>query len=183
MIFQSAMAANLAEAVFRTVVHGVTKTVTSTATNAQALNLGEPVNLSTATVVGSVLGQEVIRSLTATNAVMNRLCVGPVASATIPLEGVGLVQVYGMATVRLAEAATVAVGDNLIANVNSAATNLYLPYGIGCWSVYAYATHTDLVGVNNISAKAGCNAIVMAPATAVSGTLSYTNGYAFIRAM
>ena len=109
MNFQSAVSANLAEAVFRTVVHGVTKTVTSTATNAQALYLGEPVNLSTATVVGSVLGQEVIRSLTATNAVMNRLCVGPVASATIPLEGVGLVQVYGMATVRLQDAATVAV--------------------------------------------------------------------------
>jgi hypothetical protein len=183
MNFQSAVSANLAEAVFRTVVHGVTNTVTSTATNAQALNLGEPVNLSTATVVGSVLGQEVIRPLTATNAVMNRLSVGPVASATIPLEGVGLVQVYGRAVVRLAEAATIAVGDILVANVNSAATNLYLPYGIGCWSAFAYATHTDLASVLQIAGRSGCSVIAMAPATAVSGTNSYTNGYAFIRAM
>ena len=150
MNFQSAVSANLAEAVFRTVVHGVTNTVTSTATNYRPLYQGEPVNLSTATAVGSVLGQEVIRSLTATNAVMNRLCVGPVASATIPLEGVGLVQVYGRAIVRLAEAATIAVGDILVANVNSTATALE-PYGIGCWSAFAYATHTDLASVLQVA--------------------------------
>ena len=181
MNFQSAVSANLAEAVFRTVVHGVTNTVTSTATNYRPLYQGEPVNLSTATVVGSVLGQEVIRPLTATNIVMNRLCVGPVASATIPLEGVGLVQVYGRAPVRLAEAATVAVGDRLVPNVNSTATALE-PYGIGCWSVQAYATHTDLAAVNILHGQ-GVHAIAMAPATAVSGTNSYTDGYAFIRAM
>lgn len=181
MTFQSAMAANLAEAVFRSVVHGVTKTVTSTATNGKSLFLGEPVNLSTATLGVGPLGGEVIRSLTATNIVMNRLCVGPVSSASIPLEGVGLVQVYGVATVRLEEAATVAVGDRLVPTVNTTATAL-APYGIGAWAVQAYATHTDLAAVNILHGQ-GCHAIVCAPATAVSGTNSYTNGYAFIRAL
>lgn len=175
MIFQSAMAANLAEAVFRTVVHGVTKTVTSTATNGKALYLGEPVNLSTATIGVGASGQEVIRPLTASNIVMNRLCVGPVASATIELEAVGLVQVYGLATVRLAEAATIAVGDLLVPEVNTTATAL-APYGIGCW---AARTVTDY----SIVYAQGVNAIAYAPATAVSGTNSYTNGTAFIRAL
>lgn len=174
MNFQSATAKNLAEAVFRTVIHGVTATITSTSTNYRPLYLGEPVVLSTATLSGP-LGQEVIRPLTASNAVINRLCVGPVASATIPLEGVGLVQVYGVATVRLAEAATIAVGDKLIPEVNSAATALE-PYGIGCW---AARTITDAA----LHYAMGVNAIAVAPATAVSGTNSYTNGYAFIRAM
>jgi hypothetical protein len=181
MIFQSAMSDNLAESVLRSVVHGVTKTVTSTATNYRPLYKGEPVNLSTVTAVGSPLGQEVIRPLTATNIVMNRLCVGPVFSDTIALEDVGLVQVYGRAQVRLAEVATVAVGDRLVPNVNSTATVLE-PYGIGCWSVQAYATHTDLAAVNILQGQ-GVHAIVMAPGTAVSGTAGYTDGYAFIRAM
>lgn len=175
MNFQSATSANLAEAVFRSVIHGVTKTVTSTATNGKALYLGEPVNLSTGTIGVGPLGQEVIRPLTASNIVMNRLCVGPVASATIPLESVGLVQVYGVATVRLAEAATIAVGDLLVPEVNTTATAL-APYGIGCWAARTITDTTIVFGQ-------GVHAVACAPATAVSGTNSYTNGYAFIRAM
>jgi hypothetical protein len=181
MNFQSATGAKIAEAVFRTVIHGVTGTITSSSTNYRPLYLGEPCVLSTATLGIGVNGQEVIRPLTGTNLVINRMCVGPVASATIPLESVGLVQVYGVATVRLAEAATVAVGDMLIPEVNTTATALE-PYGIGCWAVQAYATHTDLAAVNRLVGQ-GVNAVVYLPATAVSGTNSYTNGYAFIRAM
>ena len=174
MNFQSASESNLAEAVFRTVVHGVTGTLTSTATNGPSLYLGEPAMISTATIGVGVLGQEVIRCLTATS-VLNRLCVGAVASATIPKESVGLVQVYGIATVRLAEAATIAAGDKLVPDINTTATALN-PYGRTCWAALA-VTATD---VFQFTAPV---CVAVAPATAVSGTNSYTNGYAFIRAL
>lgn len=180
MIFQSAMSKSMAEAVFRSVTFGVTKTTTITNTAARTLYQGEPVVLSTATIGVGALGQEVIRPLTGTNIVINRLCVGPLASTTLAMEDVGLVQVYGIATVRLAEAATVAVGDVLIPDVNTTATAL-APYGKACWSVRAYATHTDLAGIQEVMGQV--RAVVVAPATAVSGTNSYTNGYAFIRAL
>jgi hypothetical protein len=175
MNFQSATSANLAEAVFRSVIHGITGTVTSTSTNYASLYLGEPVVLSTATIGVGALGQEVIRPLTATNVVINRLCVGPVASATIAKEGMGLVQVYGIATVRLAEAATVAAGDKLIPDINTTATAL-ATYGRTCW-IARTITDADL----HYSQRA--HVIAVAPATAVSGTLSYTNGTAFVRAL
>lgn len=88
MNFQSAQSANLAESVFRTVVSGITKTNTGA-----ALQLGEPVVLATATIGAAPIGQEVIRALTVTNVVMNRLAVGPVASTSIPHEAVTLVLV------------------------------------------------------------------------------------------
>lgn len=169
MNFQSAQSANLAESVFRTVVSGITKTNTGA-----ALQLGEPVILATATIGAAPIGQEVIRALTVTNAVMNRLAVGPVASSSIAHEAVGLVQVYGIATVRLAEAATVAAGDKLIPDLNSTATAL-AAYGRGAWiarTITDTALHAQAPG-----------AIAVAPATAVSGTNSYTNGTAFIRAL
>ena len=168
MIFQSATSANLAESIFRTVVSGITKTDTGA-----ALQLGEPVILATATIGAAPIGQEVIRALTVTNSVMNKLAVGPVASSSIPHEAVGLVQVYGIATVRLAEAATVAAGDKLIPDLNSTATAL-AAYGRGSWIA---RTITDVLH-NHVP-----TVYVVAPATAVSGTNSYTNGTAFIRAL
>jgi hypothetical protein len=170
MNFQSAQSANLAESVFRTVVSGITKTDTGA-----ALQLGEPVILATATIGAAPIGQEVIRALTVTNAVMNRLAVGPVASSSIAHEAVGLVQVYGIATVRLAEAATVAAGDKLIPDLNSTATAL-ASYGRGAWIA---RTITDVLHSQAVPVIA----IAVAPATAVSGTNSYTNGTAFIRAL
>ena len=169
MNFQSATSANLAESIFRTVVSGITKTNTGA-----ALQLGEPVILATATIGAAPIGQEVIRALTVTNAVMNRLSIGPVASTSIAHEAVGLVQVYGIATVRLSEAATVAAGDKLIPDLNSTATAL-AAYGRGAWIA---RTITDGVLHNHVPAV-----YVVAPATAVSGTNSYTNGTAFIRAL
>lgn len=166
MIFQSAMSAALAESVFRSVVSGITATSTDA-----SLQEGEPVILSTA---GTPLGQSVIRALTVTNAVVNRLLVGAVIG-TIPHESPGLVQVYGVAPVRLSEAATVAAGDRLLPDLNSTATAL-APYGRGAW-IARTITDTAL----HLQASAAC--IVVAPGTAVSGTTGYTNGQAFIRAL
>ena len=168
MNFQSAQSANLAESVFRTVVSGITKTNTGA-----ALQLGEPVVLATATIGAGPIGQEVIRALTVTDVVMNRLSIGPVASTSIAHEAVGLVQVYGIATVRLAEAATVAAGEKLIPDLNSTATALAAS-GRGAWIA---RTITDVLH-NHVPVV-----IAVAPATAVSGTNSYTNGTAFIRAL
>jgi len=169
MNFQSAMSANLAESVFRTVVSGITKTDTGA-----ALKLGEPVVLATGTIGVGALGQEVIRALTVTNVVMNRLAVGVVAQDSIAHESVGLVQVYGVARVRLAEAATVAAGDKLIPDLNTTATALAAS-GRGAWVA---RTMTDTA----LHAQAPA-VIVVSPATAVSGTAGATNGYAFIRAL
>lgn len=170
MRFQSAMSKELAESVFRAVVSGITATDT-----AAALQEGEPVILSTATVVGSPVGHEVIRALTVTNVTVNRLCVGAVKSASIPHEGVGLVQVYGVGTVRLAEAATVAAGDKLVPDLNTTATAL-TSYGRGAWIA---RTITDA----SIHFAGGYAVIAVAAATAVSGTAGVTNGTAFIRAL
>src|SRR5687768_14727435 len=108
MNFQSVMSAALAETAFRSVVSGVTATNTDA-----ALQEGEPVIISTATIGLGPLGQEVVRGVTATSLTVNRLVVGAV-KGTIAHEAVGLVQVYGVGPVRLAEAATVAAGDKLI---------------------------------------------------------------------
>jgi hypothetical protein len=170
MQFQSAMSANLAESVFRSVVSGITATNTDA-----ALTLGEPVILSTATIGAGPLGQEVVRALTVTNITVNRLAVGAVASPTIAHEGVGLVQVYGVGTVRLAEAATVAAGDRLVPDLNTTATAL-TSSGRGAWIA---RTVTDTV----IHFGSGAAVVVVAPATAVSGTAGVTNGSAFIRAL
>lgn len=170
MIFQTVMAANLAESVFRSVVSGITATDT-----AAALQEGEPVILSTATVVGSPIGQEVIRALTVTNVTVNRLVVGAVKSASIPHEAIGLVQVYGVGTVRLKEAATVAAGDKLVPDLNTTATAL-TSFGRGAW-IARTITDTD------INFSSGAAVIAVAAATAVSGTTGVTNGTAFIRAL
>ena len=169
MRMQSAMSKNVAESVFRSVVSGITKTSSD-----PVLQKGEPVILATATSVAP-LGQEVIRALTVTNATVNRLLVGPVSSDSISHEDVGLVQVYGVGTVRLSEAATVAAGDRLLPDLNSTATAL-APYGRGAWIA---RTITD----SALHLQGGFAVIAVAPATAVSGTASYTNGTAFIRAL
>jgi hypothetical protein len=182
MRFQTAMDKATAEAVFRSVTFGVTRTTTITNTAARTLYQGEPVVLSTNTIGVGGLGQEVIRPLTATNVVINRMVVGPLASATLAMEDVGLVQVYGVAPVRMAEAATWAVGDQLVPDVNTTATAL-APYGIGCWSAKSLTTGTDFATQNILNGQAGCHVVVAYPATAVSGTNSYTNAYAFIRAL
>jgi len=174
MNFQSATSDMMAEAVFRTVVSGITKTTTSTVS---VLRKGEPVVLATATIGVGALGQEVIRPITSTTVGgRNRLVVGPVASDTIAHEACGLVQVYGIAEVRLQEAATVAAFDYMIPGLNSTATAL-AAYGQGAWLVET-ATATNLSHFDS-----GLKAIVVAAATAVSGTNSYTNGYAFIRGL
>jgi hypothetical protein len=169
MLFASVLSKSAAESVFRSVVSGITATST-----VAALQVGEPVVLATATIGAGVLGNEVIRALTVTDIVMNRLAVGPVAGASIAHEGLGLVQVYGIATVRLSEAATVAAGQKLIPDLNTTATAL-APYGRGAW-IARTLTDSDL----HWQAP---HVIVVAAATAVSGTNSYTNGYAFIRAL
>ena len=74
MNFQSATSANLAESIFRSFLICFTNTDTGA-----ALQVGEPVILATATIGAAPIGQEVIRALTVTNAVMNKLAVGPVA--------------------------------------------------------------------------------------------------------
>lgn len=170
MIFQSAMSKDLQEAVFRTVISGITATDT-----AASLQEGEPVILTTATAVGPI-GQVVIRALTATDVGNNRLLVGAV-KGTIAHEGVGLAQVYGVAPVRLSEVATVAAFERLVPDLNSTATAL-AAYGRGAWIA---RTITD----TNIHFASGAAVVAVAPATAVSGTATtpYTNGYAFIRAL
>lgn len=170
MRLQSAMGKNIAESVFRAVVSGITKTST-----VAALKLGEPVILATGTIGVAPLGQEVIRALTVTDVVVNRLLVGPVSSDSISHEDVGLVQVYGVGTVRLSEAATVAAGDKLVPDLNTTATALAAS-GRGAWIA---RTITDA----NIHYAGGYAVIAVAPATAVSGTNSYTNGTAFIRCL
>lgn len=177
MQLQSAMSANLAESIFRSVVSGVTKTSATV-----VLQLGEPVVLQakTATIVAPC-GQEVIRALSHTNIAQNRTVLGAVSSSTIAHEGVGLVQVYGVGTVRLAEAATVAVGDKLVPGLNSTATAL-APYGAGCWIQHTL-TGTVVSTSMDVHWSPACAVIVMEAATAVSGTNSYTNGTAFIRAL
>lgn len=169
MIFQTAMSAGTAESVFRSVVSGITATNTDA-----ALQEGEPVILSTATIGVGPVGQEVIRALTVTNVSVNRLCVGAV-KGTIAHEAVGLVQVYGVATVRLKEAATVAAGDKLVPDLNTTATALTAS-GRGAW-IARTVTDTD------INFSPGHAVIAVAAATAVSGTAGVTNGTAFIRAL
>jgi hypothetical protein len=170
MKFQTAMSANLAESIFRSAVSGITATNTDA-----ALTLGEPVILATATIGVGPTGQEVIRALTVTNVTLNRLLVGSVASATIAHEGVGLVQVYGVGTVRLKEAATVAAGDKLVPDLNTTATAL-TSSGRGAW-IARTVTDTD------INFSSGAAVIAVAAGTAVSGTAGVTNGSAFIRAL
>lgn len=171
MKMQTAMSANIAESIFRSVVSGITKTATD-----GELQLGEPVILATATIGVAPLGQEVIRPLTHTTVGgVNRLSVGPIASTSIDHESCGLVQVYGIATVRLAEAATVAAGDKMVPGLNSTATAL-ASYGHAAW--IHNLTVTNIAHLDN-----GCYVIAVAAATAVSGTNSYTNGYAFVRAL
>lgn len=165
MIFQSAMSTSVAESAFRSVVSGITATSAD-----PVLQEGEPVILATA---GTPLGQAVIRAATVT-AVINRLNVGSVIGS-IAHESAGLVQVYGVGPVRLAEAATVAAGDRLLPDLNSTATAL-APYGRGAWIA---RTITD----SALHLQSGAAIIVVAPATAVSGTTGYTNGQAFIRAL
>jgi len=88
---------------------------------------------------------------------------------------VGLVQCYGVASVRLSEAATVAVGDRLIPDLNTTATAL-TPYGRGA---FIARTITD----SALHLQASAAVIALAAATAVSGTAGVTNGTAFIRAL
>ena len=170
MQFQSAMSANLAESVFRSVVSGIT----ATDTNA-ALQEGEPVIVSTATIGAGPLGQEVVRALTVTNVTVNRLLVGAVKSASIAHEGVGLVQVYGVGNIRNAEAATVAAGDKLVPDLNTTATAL-TSSGRGAWIA---RTITDA----SIHYAGGYAVIAVEAATAVSGTAGVTNSKAFIRCL
>jgi hypothetical protein len=166
MIWQTALSADSAEVVYRGVVSGITATNTDA-----SLQEGEPVILDTA---GSPLGQAVIRALTVTNVAVNRLCVGAV-KGTIAHEAVGLVQVYGVGSVRLKEAATIAAGEKLVPDLNTTATALTAS-GRGAW-IARTITDTD------IHYSPGHSVIVVAPATAVSGTAGVTNGSAFIRAL
>lgn len=170
MQFQTAMSKEFGETILRSVVSGIT----ATDTNA-ALQEGEPVCLSTATVVGSPLGAEVVRAATVTSIILNRLLVGPVKSASIPHEGVGLVQVYGVGSVRMKEAATVAAGDLLIPDLNTTATAL-TSSGRGAW-IARTLTDTDL------NYQSGARIVAIAAGTAVSGTAGVTNVKAFIRAL
>lgn len=169
MMLQTGMTASIAESVFRSVVSGITGTNTDA-----ALQEGEPVILATATIGVGALGQEVIRALTVTNLTVNRLTLGPVKSASIAHEGQGLVLVYGVGSVRLAEAATVAAGDKLVPDLNTTATAL-TSYGRGAWIA---RTVTDTTIHLN-----GYAVVAVAAATAVSGTAGVTNGTAFVRAM
>lgn len=169
MIFQTAMGSALAESVFRAVVSGITATNTDA-----SLQEGEPVILSTATIGVGALGQEVIRALTVTNVTVNRLVVGAV-KGTIAHEAMGLALVYGVGTVRLKEAATVAAGDKLVPDLNTTATAL-TSSGRGAW-IARTVTDTD------INFSGGYSVIAVAAATAVSGTAGVTSGTAFVRAM
>lgn len=170
MIFQSVMGSALSESVFRSIVSGVTATNTDA-----AIQEGEPVILSTATIGVGALGQEVVRALTVTNLTVNRLVVGPVKSASIPHEGIGLALVYGVGSVRLAEAATVAAGDKLVPDLNTTATAL-TSSGRGAWIA---RTITDTA----IHFGGGYAVVAVAAATAVSGTAGVTNGTAFVRCL
>jgi hypothetical protein len=167
MLFQTGMSAGTAEVVYRAVVSGIT--VTDTAASMQE---GEPVVLDTTT--SGVVGQAVIRALTVTNIVVNRLLIGAV-HGTITHGGVGLACVYGVHPVRLKEVATVAVGDLLVPDLNTTATNL-TAFGRGAW-IARTLTDTD------INYSSGAAVIVVAPGTAVSGTTGVTQGSAFLRAM
>jgi hypothetical protein len=167
MLWQTSMSASAAEVVYRSVVSGITVTNT-----AAAMQEGEPVVLDTSTA--GVVGQAVIRALTVTNIVVNRLLIGAV-HGTIPHGSVGLACVYGVHPVRLKEAATVAVGDLLVPDLNSTATNL-TAFGQGAW-ISRTLTDTDI----NYQSRAAV--IVVAPGTAVSGTTGITQGSAFIRAL
>ena len=167
MLWQTGMSAQTAEVIYRSVVSGITVTDT-----AAAMQEGEPVVLDTSTA--GVVGQAVIRALTVTNAVVNRLLVGPV-KGTIAHGGVGLVGVYGVHPIRLKEVATVAVGDVLIPDLNTTATALTAS-GRGAWIA---RTVTDV----DLNFASGAAVIVVAPGTAVSGTAGTTQGSAFIRAL
>lgn len=169
MQWQSASSADVQEAVFRTVISGITATDTTT----PSIQEGEPVVLSTATAYGT-LGQVVIRALTVTDITSNRLLVG-VARGTISHQSLGLAQVYGVAPIRLAEAATVAAFDRLVPDLNTTATAL-AAYGRGAWIA---RTMTD----TNIHFQSAAAVVAVAPATAVSGTAGPSTGYAFIRAL
>lgn len=166
MIFQTVLGAPAAEVVYRSVVSGITVTSSDA-----SLQEGEPVILNTA---ASTVGGSVIRALTVTNISVNRLLVGAV-KGTIAHEAVGLVQVYGVGPIRLKEAATVAAGDLVIPDLNTTATALTAS-GRGAW-VARTLTDTDL------NYQSGARVIVVAAATAVSGTAGTTQGSAFIRAL
>jgi hypothetical protein len=170
MVFQHAGAAESGEVIFRSVKSGITVTDTLA-----ALQEGEPAILATSTA-GGVLGQVAIRALTVSS-VVNRIVLGAVRG-TIPHEAMGLVQVYGVGPVRLAEAASVAVGDKLIPDLNTTATAL-APYGRGSWIA---RTITDA----DLHFAGGASVIVVTPTTALTGTSTatpYTNANAFIRAL
>lgn len=169
MNFQTGMSKEVAEVILRSVVSGITATNTDA-----ALQEGEPVCISTATVLG-YLGQEVVRAATVTSIILNRLVVGAVKSTSIPHEGVGLVQVYGVGSVRLKEAATVAAGDLLVPDLNTTATALTAS-GRGAW-IARTLTDTDL------NYQSGARVVVVAAGTAVSGTAGVTNGKAFFRCL
>lgn len=170
MIWQTAMQPLLAESVFRGVVSGITITDTSA-----VLQEGEPVILATATIGVGALGQEVIRALTVTNLTVNRLALGPVKSASIAHEGMGLVLVYGVGNARLKEVATVAAGDKFVPDLNTTATAL-TAFGRGAW-IARTVTDTD------INFSPGYAVIALAAATAVSGTAGVSSSSVFVRAL
>lgn len=170
MQFQTGTSSAIADNIFRSVISGITAT-----NSAAVLQEGEPVMLATATIGVGVLGQEVIRAASVTNVDVNRLCIGPVKSASISHEGMGLVLVYGVGNIRNKEAATVAVGDKLVPDLNSTATNL-TAFGQGAWIA---RTITDA----SIHFAPGYSVIAIAAATAVSGTTGITNSSAFVRAL
>jgi hypothetical protein len=163
------MSAGTNEVVYRSVVSGLTVTDTTA-----ILQEGEPVILATATA-GNTVGQAVIRGLTASNVGgNNRLLIGAV-HGSISHQSVGLACVYGVHPVRMPEAATYAAYDLLVPDLNTTATNL-TAFGRGAWIA---RTITD----TEINYASGAKAIVVAPATAVSGTTGVTQGSAFIRAL
>lgn len=169
MLWQTGMSAGTIEVIYRSAVSGLTVTDTTA-----IMQEGEPVVIATSTALGVTVGQGVIRALTATDITANRALVGAV-HGSISHQSVGLVCVYGVHPVRMKEAATWAAFDLLIPDLNSTATNL-TAFGRGAW-IARTLTDTDL----NYQSRAAV--VVVAPATAVSGTTGVTQGSAFIRAL
>lgn len=177
MIFQTAMAADLAEVVFRAARSSITITDTGA-----ALQVGEPVLLATHTA--SHDGSFVQRCLSSTDPI-NNLFVGVVHGSAIAHEGVGLVKAYGVATdARLVEALTASAGQLLVPNLNSTVTQIT---GRGAFATqvspqFAATANGAVTDQFRAHGAAGL-AVVLAAATAATATAGASVVRAFIRAL
>lgn len=176
MIFQTGMAAELAEMAFR----AVRSSLTATSATA-AIQAGEPLLLETATA--SADGMFAMRVLSSTDPI-NNLYIGN-AVASIAHESVGLAQCYGIDTdVRLLQNVTAAPGQLLTPELNSTVTQITGRASMTTQLSPQFAAVATAAVTDQFKAHGAAGlAVVLKAGTASTGTAGASTVTAFIRAL